>query len=51
MTGEIRVHREGVAATVTMDHPGKLNALTVAMWQDLARVMRELSAEIGRAHV
>jgi enoyl-CoA hydratase len=45
MTGEIRVHREGVAATVTMDHPGKLNALTVAMWQDLARVMRELSAD------
>ena len=32
-------------ATVTLDNPPKLNALTVAMWQDLARVMRELSAD------
>lgn len=45
MTGEIKVQRDGMAATVTIDNPGKLNALTVAMWQDLARVMRELSAD------
>ncbi len=37
--------RDGNVATVTLDNPAKLNALTVAMWQDLARVMRELSAD------
>jgi enoyl-CoA hydratase len=45
MTGKITVSRDAEVATVTIDNPGKLNALTVAMWQDLARVMRELSAD------
>jgi enoyl-CoA hydratase/carnithine racemase len=43
--GRIIATREGAVATVSMDNPGKLNALTVAMWQELARVMRELSAD------
>jgi len=30
---------------VSIDNANKLNALTVAMWQELARVMRALSAE------
>jgi enoyl-CoA hydratase/carnithine racemase len=43
--GRIIATREGAVATVSMDNLGKLNALTVAMWQELARVMRELSAD------
>jgi enoyl-CoA hydratase/carnithine racemase len=43
--GRIDVARAGVAATVLIDNADKLNALTVAMWQELARVMRALSAE------
>ena len=41
----IDVSRDGVIATVAINNPAKLNALTVAMWQTLARVMRELSAD------
>jgi enoyl-CoA hydratase len=42
---DILLARDGALATVTLDNPAKLNALTVAMWQDLARVMREVSAD------
>ncbi len=45
MSGQISLTRDGAVATVAIDNPGKLNALTVAMWQALARVMRELSAD------
>jgi len=34
---------QGVAR-VTLAHPGRLNALTVAMWHDVARIFTELSA-------
>lgn len=44
MNGRISVEHAGAVATVTLDHPHKLNALTVSMWRDLARVMHELSA-------
>ncbi len=44
MSASIYVERDGVVATVSLSNPGKLNALTVAMWRDLARVMDELSA-------
>ena len=47
MSGQITLVRDGSVATVTLDNPPKLNALTVAMWQDLARVMRALSADDG----
>jgi enoyl-CoA hydratase len=43
----IDVTRDGDIATVALNNPGKLNALTIAMWRDLARVMRELSADDG----
>jgi enoyl-CoA hydratase/carnithine racemase len=39
------VERDGAIATVTLSNPGKLNALTVAMWQELARAMERLSAD------
>ena len=45
MSGQITQTRDGAVATVAIDHAEKLNALTVAMWQDLARVMRDLSAD------
>ena len=41
----IDVTRDGDIATVALNNPGKLNALTIAMWRELARVMRELSAD------
>ncbi|MBI2296944.1 MAG: enoyl-CoA hydratase/isomerase family protein, partial [Betaproteobacteria bacterium] len=31
-TPRILVEREGAIATVSLSNPGKLNALTVAMW-------------------
>lgn len=45
MNGEILVTREGPVATVTLSNPSKLNALTVAMWRELATVMQRLSAD------
>jgi enoyl-CoA hydratase len=45
MKPEILVERDGVVATVALSHPGKLNALTVSMWQELARAMDTLSAD------
>jgi enoyl-CoA hydratase len=45
MQPDILVERDGVIATVALSNPPKLNALTVSMWQDLARAMRSLSAD------
>jgi enoyl-CoA hydratase/carnithine racemase len=39
------VQRDGAIATVALSNPGKLNALTVSMWRELARAMNELSAD------
>lgn len=44
-TPTIRVERDGEIATVLLSNPDKLNALTVSMWQALARKLRELSAD------
>ena len=41
----IDVTRDGDIATVALNNPGKLNALTIEMWRDLAHAMRELSAD------
>ena len=41
----IIVERDGSIATVVLSNPAKLNALTVAMWRELARAMRSLSDE------
>ena len=45
MNGEILQSRDGVVATVSIENADKLNALTVAMWRELAHVMRELSKD------
>lgn len=43
--GRILLEFEGPIALVTLSHPGRLNAITVHMWQELARVFGELSAD------
>jgi enoyl-CoA hydratase/carnithine racemase len=43
--GEVRLSREGDIAVVTLSHPGKLNALTVAMWEALKQTMDDVSAD------
>lgn len=40
--GSISATRERDVLTVTLSHPGRHNALTVAMWTSLARVFHEL---------
>jgi enoyl-CoA hydratase/carnithine racemase len=47
MGPELLVSSDGAIATVTLSNPGKLNAITVAMWRELPRVMNALSAEDG----
>lgn len=42
---EIRTERSGPIATVTLSNPGKLNAIDVSMWTDLARAFHALSAD------
>ena len=41
----VLVERDGAIATVTLSNPGKLNALTIAMWRELARAMERLSSD------
>ncbi len=41
----IRVDRDGAIATVVLNRPDKLNALTKPMWQRLGEAMRELSGD------
>jgi enoyl-CoA hydratase/carnithine racemase len=43
--GGIDVTREGAIATVVLDRPHKLNALTRAMWDALGKAIRSLSAD------
>ncbi len=47
MDGKIALDRDGHVATVTMDRPAKLNALTVGMYEALGETMRQLSCEDG----
>lgn len=45
MTSGVRLSRDGHVATVALDNPGKLNAITLQMWQDLAGAVSGLSAD------
>lgn len=49
MNPGVFITRDDAVATVTLENSGKLNALTLAMWQRLTRVMDELSADDGLA--
>ncbi|MGC2519402.1 MAG: enoyl-CoA hydratase-related protein [Burkholderiales bacterium] len=44
MKEPILVARDGAVATVTLNNPEKLNALSLGMWMRLGEVMRELNA-------
>ena len=43
MTEHILVQRDGTIATIVLNRPEKLNAMTKTMWQRLGEVLRELS--------
>jgi enoyl-CoA hydratase/carnithine racemase len=45
MTDEILVQRDGAVATVVLNRPEKLNALTKPMWRRLGEALEELSAD------
>ena len=45
MSDVVLVQRENTIATVTLNAPERLNALTKSMWQGLGKVMTELSAD------
>jgi enoyl-CoA hydratase/carnithine racemase len=47
MSETILVEREGPIATVVLNRPGKLNALTRAMWRGLGETVERLSADEG----
>jgi len=45
MTSTILIDRDGATATVTLNKPGKMNALDLEMWSGLARAFQALSAD------
>jgi enoyl-CoA hydratase/carnithine racemase len=45
MSGTIHYLADGHVATVTLDSPGKLNAVSVAMWQELRNVFESLQGD------
>ena len=47
MTDTILVRRDGAIATVMLNRPDKLNALTKPMWQRLGEAFLELRADDG----
>jgi len=47
MKPTVLIERQDAIAIVTLSHPGKMNALTLSMWQDLGDVMTELSADLS----
>lgn len=47
MSEHILVQREGPVATVVLNRPHKLNAMTKSMWQELGEAFRALSVDEG----
>jgi enoyl-CoA hydratase len=47
MSGEVQVTRDGAIVTVTLSHPQRLNALSLAMWERLGQAAAELDADDG----
>jgi len=41
----VHLRTAGQVAAVTLDSPGKLNAISVAMWRELARIFSELARD------
>lgn len=49
MGGTVTFARDGQVVTVTLSHPGKLNAISAGMWQALAIGFDALAAEVASA--
>ncbi|MBK0393882.1 enoyl-CoA hydratase/isomerase family protein [Ramlibacter algicola] len=47
MPGEVRLAGEGPVARVVLSHPGKLNAMSRAMWRQLREIFVRLQADRG----
>lgn len=47
MSGTIALERDGDIAWVTLTNPGKLNAISAAMWRALAQTFAALSADLS----
>ncbi|AOZ07389.1 enoyl-CoA hydratase/isomerase family protein [Cupriavidus malaysiensis] len=45
MSGHVTLGRAGQVATVTLSHPGRLNAISAAMWRELAAAFATLAGE------
>jgi enoyl-CoA hydratase/carnithine racemase len=45
MSGEVLLAREGGVATLTLSSPERLNALSLAMWEQLGSHMKDLDAD------
>lgn len=46
MSDQIAVERQGLTATVTLNQPSKLNAVSLAMWDRLGQVFSELDQDL-----
>src|SRR5438034_240584 len=44
MPGQVQLISEGAIARVTLSHPGKLNAMSRAMWRELRAVFESIHA-------
>ena len=47
MAGRIGYQRDGALARVTLEHPGKFNAISRAMWRELRAVFLGIAQEPG----
>ncbi len=47
MSGKVHSKTNGMIATVTIDNPGRLNALSQDMWKQLRAVFEQLSADLS----
>ncbi|HYD76078.1 enoyl-CoA hydratase/isomerase family protein [Ramlibacter sp.] len=45
MPGQVRLDSQGPVARVLLSHPGKLNAMSRAMWRELRAVFRQLQTD------
>lgn len=45
MPGAVHLARDGAIATVTIDHPERLNAMNNAMWDRMAAIFEEVDAD------
>ncbi len=45
MSGQVRVEKDGRLGFLIFDHPARHNALTLEMWRQIPRVMRDLESD------